>query len=86
MDRMQRRQARARERAMRTPAYRRDRRHLLLGWSIVAVGIAVGVAHMITHLGDLRYLPTEGMQDLLLGYPMAAILVLAGVLVIAMRP
>ena len=71
---------------MRTPAYRRERRRLLLGWSIVAVGIALGLTHMVTHLGNLQYLPTVGMQDLLMGYPVAAVLVLAGVLVIAMRP
>ena len=71
---------------MRSPAYRRELRRLILGWSIVALGITVGVTHMITHLGNLRYLPTVGMQDLLMGYPVAAVLVLAGVLVISMRP
>ncbi len=60
-----------------TIEYRRERRRRVLGgWALVGIGGAVmAVVHMITHLGRLRII---GLQDLLLGYPMAALLILVG--------
>jgi hypothetical protein len=62
-----------------TAAYRRERRRRILGWALVAVGTAMAVVHMVTHLGRLKIV---GYQDLLIGYPMAAILILAGFIVV----
>jgi hypothetical protein len=64
-----------------TAAYRRERRRRVFGWVLVAVGTAMAVVHMVTHLGRLKIV---GYQDLLLGYPMAAMLVVAGFMVVGM--
>jgi len=64
-----------------TAAYRRERRRRIFGWVLVAVGTVMAVVHMVTHLGRLNIV---GYQDLLLGYPMAAMLILAGVMVVGM--
>jgi hypothetical protein len=62
-----------------TAAYRRVRRRRMLGWALVAIGTVMAVVHMITHLGRLHII---ALQDLLLGYPMSAVLILAGFLLV----
>ncbi|MCC9184781.1 hypothetical protein [Mycolicibacterium mageritense] len=62
-----------------TPAYRRQRRFRAVGWVLVGVGGTMAVVHMFTHLGRLHII---GYQDLLLGYPMASVLTLAGFLIV----
>lgn len=68
-----------------TKAYRRWLAWRITGFSLVGIGLAMAASHIIAHLGHLRFLPTSGTQDLLIGFPMAALLVLAGV-VLAGRP
>lgn len=72
------RKPRVRETSLYTDAYRRDRRRRVLGWLLVGVG-SVMVVDLLTHLGRWQII---GLQDLLLGYPMAAVLVLAGFMVV----
>lgn len=62
-----------------TAAYRRVRRRRVAGWLLVGVGAIMAVVHMVTHLGRLHLL---GYQDLLVGYPMACVLVLGGFLLV----
>ncbi|ORX15909.1 hypothetical protein AWC31_00520 [Mycolicibacterium wolinskyi] len=62
-----------------TPAYRRQRRYRAAGWSLVSVGAVMALAHVVTHLGRLHIV---GYQDLLLGYPTAAVLMLAGFVIV----
>jgi len=62
-----------------TIEYRRERRRLMIGWVLVGIGAVMAVVHMITHLGRLQLI---GMQDLLIGYPMAGVLILAGFLLV----
>lgn len=51
----------------------------MFGWALVGIGLVMAVVHMITHLGRLQII---GMQDLLIGYPMASVLTLAGFLLV----
>ncbi|QHE74296.1 hypothetical protein [Rhodococcus sp. WAY2] len=73
------------EKSMYTRAYRRERRRRVVGWLLVAIGVVMGLAHVVTHLGQLHFLPSAGWQDLLLGYPMAMAIVFVGFLCIAAR-
>ena len=62
--------------------YRRWRLRRLLGGGLIALGLVVVVTHVFVHLGDVRWLPTTGMQDLLTGYPMGGLLIVAGLVVL----
>jgi hypothetical protein len=62
-----------------TIEYQRERRRRIAGWLLVAIGAVMAVIHMITHLGRLRII---GLQDLLIGYPMAGVLILGGFLLV----
>lgn len=53
-----------------------------VGWVFVVVGSAMAVAHLIAHLASMRVV---GTLDLLIGFPMAAILVLVGLLLIGLE-
>lgn len=52
------------------------------GSLLVLVGSAMAVAHLIAHLANMRVV---GAMDLLIGFPMAAILVLVGLLLIGIE-
>ncbi|KDE97108.1 conserved hypothetical protein [uncultured Mycobacterium sp.] len=62
-----------------TIEYQRERRWRVAGWVLKGIGTVMAVIHTITHLGRLRII---GMQDLLIGYPIAAVLILAGLSVV----
>jgi hypothetical protein len=50
----------------------------ILSWSLFTLAGIVAVQHLVAHAG-FRPLPMSmGMQDLLLGYPMAILLTVAG--------
>lgn len=67
--------------SMFTPTYRRERRRRFAGWLLVAVGSAMAVVHAVSHLGRLQMM---GYQDLLIGYPMATLLILGGFMLVGM--
>ncbi|MEX0650502.1 MAG: hypothetical protein WD186_00550 [Actinomycetota bacterium] len=52
------------------------------GWSLIGVGVAVGVSHWLSHLGLWRF-ASEGVMDLAAGYPTAALLGVAGSIVLS---
>ena len=52
------------------------------GWSLVTFGIIVAVAHWLTHIGAWSF-ASRGAMDLLAGYPLAALLVVAGSIVLS---
>lgn len=57
-----------------------------LAWSLFVLAAAVAVQHVLAHSG-WRPLPlTMGWQDLLVGYPMAAFLALAGLFALPASP
>jgi hypothetical protein len=53
-----------------------------VGSLLVVVGAAMAVAHLIAHLANMRVI---GIRDLLIGFPMAAILVIIGLLLIGLH-
>ncbi|MGH3775988.1 MAG: hypothetical protein ACRDRR_09695 [Pseudonocardiaceae bacterium] len=66
-----------------TPAYYRLLYKRIAGWALVSLGLLVGGSHVITHLGNFQVLPSAGLQDLLMGYPMAGILSIGGIILLS---
>ena len=62
--------------------YRRWQRRRLLACGLIALGSVVVVTHVFVHLGNIEWLPTTGMQDLLTGYPMGGILIVIGLVLL----
>jgi hypothetical protein len=52
----------------------------IVGISLVAVGLLIVLTHMVVHLGGIEWLPTTGLQDLLTGYPMGGVFIVAGII------
>lgn len=67
--------------AGRTPdargRYARYRRAVRAGQLVMVVAVVMVAVHMLTHFGAFGAQPS-GWQDLLVGYPMAAMLFLGG--------
>lgn len=61
-----------------TDQYRRWQRRRFLSAGLIALGVVVVFTHVVVHLGNVQWLPTTGMQDLLTGYPMGAALIVIG--------
>lgn len=57
-------------------------RRRVFGWTLVVLGIVVGVQHLIAHVG-LWTLISPGWDDLVAGYPMAGVLGIAGAIVLS---
>lgn len=77
------RRARQREidRQLRTWTPRR-----IAGWAVVAAAVVMAVVHWVAHLG-VRVLPMSmGWQDLAVGYPAAALLGVAGAILLGQVP
>ena len=65
-----------------TQQYRSWRRRRILAGALIALGVVVVFTHVVVHLGNVQWLPTQGMQDLLTGYPMGGLLVVLGLVVL----
>ena len=72
-------QQKAKERKQITLKAYRFRR--ALGWGLVGLGIVVGVSHWLSHIQVWGF-ASQGLMDLVAGYPMAAALVIAGSIVL----
>jgi hypothetical protein len=58
----------------------------IASWSLMLGGVLIAAQHLVAHAG-FRPLPfSMGWQDLLVGYPMAALLAIAGAILIDPRP
>jgi len=66
-----------------TPEYYRQLRKRIGGWALIGLGLLAGGSHVITHLGYFQVLPRVGLQDLLMGYPMAGLLVVGGIILLS---
>lgn len=58
--------------------YRRRQRYLRIGQALMAVGFIVAFIHWLAHLEAFGPAQPEGWIDLVAGYPMGALLVIAG--------
>jgi len=72
-------QKQAEVRQISPEAYRRRR---VFGWSLVVLGVVVGVQHLVSHMG-LFTLISRGTDDLAAGYPLAALLAIGGAIVLS---
>jgi hypothetical protein len=72
-------QERARERQQLTLGAYRFRR--AVGWSLVGLGILVGASHWLAHI-QLWGFASQGLMDLVAGYPMAGLLAISGTIVL----
>lgn len=61
----------------RSAARRRRRRLVRIGQALMAVAVVIGAVHWLGHLGAFGGEPS-GLQDLLVGYPAAGVLFIAG--------
>ena len=81
--------ARMRRRAQKSAADRQLSswtKRRVLSWSLFVLAGFTAVQHLVAHAG-FRPLPLSmGWQDLLVGYPMAAVLALAGAIALDPNP
>lgn len=68
--------------ARRQTTLRRYRFLRAAGWSLVGVAVATGVSHWLSHL-QLWSFASQGVMDLVAGYPMALLLGIAGSIVLS---
>lgn len=54
----------------------------VVGWTVAAVAIAVAVVHWTAHIGYRPIPLSMGAQDILIGYPAAALIGLAAVVIL----
>lgn len=63
-------------------SYQRFRLRRVVGWSLVVLGVAVGASHWLTHLQVWDF-ASQGIEDLLAGYPMGAALAVGGAILLS---
>ncbi|MBA3338550.1 MAG: hypothetical protein H0T54_02140 [Geodermatophilaceae bacterium] len=61
----------------RQERYQRRRRKRVVALVFVTLAVLLGLSHVLEHMGAFRILD-PGWQDLLLGYPMASVLLIVG--------
>lgn len=65
-----------------TPEYYRMLYKRIAGWALVFLGVLVAGSHVVTHLGYFQVLPNVALQDWVMGYPVAGILVVVGIILL----
>lgn len=63
------------QKATYTSAYRHWIIVRVAGFALMVVGVVMAVAHIGAHLGNVQMVP---LQDLLIGWPLAGVLFIAG--------
>lgn len=56
-------------------------RRRIFGWTLVGLGILVGITHWLAHLGVLY--EDRALWDLTIGYPTSGVLLIAGAIVLS---
>ncbi len=72
-------QRRAEERRISPAAYRRRR---IGGWTLVALGVGMALQHLVHHFGAFTLI-SNGWDDFVAGYPLAALLGVIGSVVLS---
>lgn len=75
------RQAEEARRANLITAVRRYQRRRWAGWVLLGLSVVMIVVHFLAHVGTIK-LFSLSLQDVLIGYPTAAVLVLVAVLLL----
>lgn len=70
----------ARGRAVSAPS----RLHMYVGWALVALAATMTVTHLAEHAGAIQIM-ARNLEDLLIGFPMAAIVGMAGFVALIWR-
>jgi len=61
-------------------------RRRVVAWGLMLLGVVIALQHILAHSG-WRPLPVSmGWQDILIGYPMGGLLVVAGAMLLDPRP
>ncbi|MEX0985593.1 MAG: hypothetical protein WD096_11190 [Actinomycetota bacterium] len=63
-------------------SFRRYRLQRAAGFSLVGLAVVIGVSHWLTHIGAWGF-ASQGVMDLVAGYPMAFALGIAGTIVLS---
>ncbi len=71
------------EAAERRQEWEKRRNRSRTAYILMVVGVVVAGSHILEHLGVIRLLPNAALQDILIGYPTAGVLVVLG---LAMLP
>lgn len=71
----------AQSETLRTRSYTSYRRRRFISWGLIVAGVVVGVSHWFEHF-DLIEIFSPGVQDLLIGYPTAALLAVGGLMLL----
>lgn len=69
----------ARAETLRTRSYATYRRRRFASWALIIAGVVVGVSHWFEHFGLIKIF-SLGVEDLLIGYPTAALLAIVGLM------
>lgn len=64
--------------------YRRRRLLRATGFALMAVGGVMAAVHIYVHLADIQFMKV-GLQDLVAGWPMAAVIFIAGAIMAGQR-
>jgi nitrate reductase gamma subunit len=65
--------------------YRRRQRYLRIGQALIAIGFVVAFIHWLAHLEAFGPAQPEGWIDLIAGYPMGALLIIAGAILMSRK-
>lgn len=64
--------------------YRSRRQRRIAAWTLFTLAIVIAVTHLLEHAGAFQVM-SPGLQDLLIGYPAAAVLAVLGGVVLGRR-
>lgn len=65
--------------------YRRRERLRKLGFALIVIGVAIALEHAIAHLGAFGGKQPSALIDLTLGWPLAAVIVIVGMILAGQR-